>query len=184
MSSRMRVVTASRDGRLGRGKGVRIVQRADLDAPLIRVARQLRVTGADVGCGIDLVVLAEEIDGGAGKAAARHDRFREQAVQLARVVLRPGNAMRSSPLDPLRRRWIATLHSGFAAQGQHKAESLARELSSLARSGFTTAAELLDALSHISTGKEHDYIDTFLATAVYLRCCGFELARQVQISSS
>jgi hypothetical protein len=101
--------------------------------------------------------------------------------QAAPSILRERHAHleATDPLDPLRRRWIATLLSGFESQRQRMAESLAGEMSNLSRCGFTTAAELLDAISNIPPGNERDDNGTFLATAVYLRCCGFEMARLV-----
>jgi hypothetical protein len=82
----------------------------------------------------------------------------------------------AAPLESLRRRWIATMQSGFASQRQGKTNSLAAEMASLARNGFKTGAELLDALTR--NASETHSIDGFLATAIYLRHCRFELARK------
>lgn len=81
------------------------------------------------------------------------------------------------PLDPLRRRWIATLLSGFASQHQRNATTLVADISSLTRRGFTTAAELLDLLASCPADKEMMVIERYLATSLYLRGCAFELAR-------
>jgi hypothetical protein len=92
-------------------------------------------------------------------------------------ILSEGNGPAAAdPLDSLRRRWIATMQSGFASQRQRQTNSLAGEIASLVRCGFKTGAELLDALSRCAS--EPESIDTYLATALYLRICGFEMARQ------
>jgi hypothetical protein len=95
---------------------------------------------------------------------------------------RPAHSVGAHPLEALRRRWIATLTAGFASQRQRKAGAVTADLSTLARQGFTTGAELLDALSRFSSETETPTIDTYLATSVYLRCCALELAHRMQDS--
>src|SRR5262249_38418755 len=56
----------------------------DLDAAQVGVAGVLGVARADIGCGVDAIVLAEKIDHGAGETAARQKRLGKKAMQLAR----------------------------------------------------------------------------------------------------
>lgn len=83
-----------------------------------------------------------------------------------------------TPLDPLRRRWMASLLSGSALQQQRPATSVAAEISQLKRCGFETGADLLNALSHAPTTSDPPNLDLYLAIAVYLRNCDLALARQ------
>lgn len=87
------------------------------------------------------------------------------------------HAATAGPLDAIRRRWIATMLSGFASQRLRNTTTLAAEMGTLSRGGFSTGASLLDALSRAPTTSDPPSIDTFLATAMYLRSCNFELAR-------
>ncbi len=80
-------------------------------------------------------------------------------------------------LGGLRRRWVAAMLSGVAAQRAGNRKALAAETAALTRSGFATGAALLDALSRAPSGSEPTALDTFLATAVYLRSCGYEVAK-------
>ena len=92
----------------------------------------------------------------------------------------PRASWADDPLDSLRRRWIATLLSGFASQGRRQADDLIADIASFNRRGFITAAELLDALVRSPHEKGTTPIDTCLAIAQYLRCCTLELAHQHQ----
>ena len=84
------------------------------------------------------------------------------------------------PLAAFRRRWVATLLSGRGAQVS-RSSTLASETAHLTRLGFVTAAALLDALHRSPTDGADaatDCLDTFLATAIYLRRCSDRLATQ------
>lgn len=77
-----------------------------------------------------------------------------------------------NPLDLLQRRWIAAMLSG-ANQGRQSNSTLQSEAASLHRTGFATAAGLLELLTRV----QPNWIDSFLATAIYLRHSRCELAR-------
>ncbi len=81
------------------------------------------------------------------------------------------------PLIALRRRWMATMLSGLASQRAGNTNMLAAETASLNRNGFPTGAALLDALSSAPSDNGRSGIDTFLAAAIYLRKCSYELGR-------
>jgi hypothetical protein len=80
-------------------------------------------------------------------------------------------------LNPLRRRWIASMLTGQISQRADNAKILASEMTALKKSGFTTAAMLLDALSLSTQQNDQDFVEVFLASAAYLRTCELELAR-------
>jgi hypothetical protein len=80
-------------------------------------------------------------------------------------------------LGPLRRRWVAAMASGFAALRQTSTKTLTAESAQLSRSGLPTAASLLEALARANLPHEPPGVETFLATAVYLRGCTHELAK-------
>jgi hypothetical protein len=82
-----------------------------------------------------------------------------------------------NPLGPLRRRWIATMLSGLASQRATNSKMLAAETTALGRSGFATGAALLDALASKPSESGPNGMDTFLAVAIYLRTCHYELGR-------
>jgi hypothetical protein len=84
---------------------------------------------------------------------------------------------RDHPLDSLRRRWIATMLAGFASQRPTGTNTLAAETALLARIGFRTGAALLDSLSRSHADDGPSALDTFLATAVYLRNGSYEWAK-------
>jgi hypothetical protein len=119
----------------------------------------------------------------AGRICLGLDEIQSKFLIHARasaVVLRGeeglhGQSVPAQPLDALRRRWIATMLSGLGSQRASGTTSLTAEMAALHRSGFVTAAALLDALagSHAGTGGS----DTFLATAVYLRSARNALAK-------
>jgi hypothetical protein len=81
------------------------------------------------------------------------------------------------PLGSLHRRWIATMLSGSASQRQSNRNTVAAETALLNRNGFATGAGLLDALSRSPSDGGPTSIDSFLATALYLRNCRRELAK-------
>ncbi len=78
------------------------------------------------------------------------------------------------PLAALRRRWIAALLAGALTQRQTKTNTMAVEVAALQRSGFGTGAALLGSLGYEDAGNGPE---SFLATAVYLRACRYELAK-------
>ncbi len=82
-----------------------------------------------------------------------------------------------NPLGSLRRRWIAAMLSGIVSQRPANAKMLAAETAILNRNGFTTGAALIDGLSRATADWGTAGIDTFLATAVYLRACSYQLAK-------
>lgn len=100
-------------------------------------------------------------------------------AQSSCVVLsgRTGQPEKDDPLDSLRRRWIATMLSGISSQRQSNQNTVAAKTALLNRGGFATAAALLDALSRSHSDGGPTSIDTFLATAIYLRHCRCELAK-------
>jgi hypothetical protein len=59
---------------------------------------------------------------------------------------------------------------------------LAAETAALKRGGFATGAALLDALSCVPSSDGPSRVDTFVAAAVYLRTCGYELAKSKALS--
>jgi hypothetical protein len=81
------------------------------------------------------------------------------------------------PLGSLRRRWMAAALSGSVSQRTGSAAVLAAETATLDRTGFATGAALLDALCRAPADGRPAGVDTFLAAAVYLRSCGYELAK-------
>ncbi len=81
------------------------------------------------------------------------------------------------PLGALRRRWVAAMLSGFAAQRPGHTTTRAAETALLGRTGFATGAALLDSLSRSPPEGGPTAAETFLGTALYLRACGYELAR-------
>ena len=82
-----------------------------------------------------------------------------------------------NPLSALRRRWIATMLSGFVSRRTNHSRMLIAETTALRRTGFATAAALLDTLASTPLDAGPSGIDTFLATAIYLRTCNHELGR-------
>jgi hypothetical protein len=103
----------------------------------------------------------------------------ESAVVLSAQKVQPDN---DDPLGSLHRRWIATMLSGSASQRQSNRNTVAAETALLNLSGFATGAALLDALSRSHSDGGPTSTDTFLATAVYLRCCRCELANSSVLS--
>ena len=99
-------------------------------------------------------------------------------AQISPVVLGDQDMPRADdPLAALRRRWVAMMLSGAAAQRQSNQNSIAAETGQLGRIGFTTGAAILDSLSRSHSAEGPNRIDTFLATALYLRNCQYELAK-------
>ena len=99
-------------------------------------------------------------------------------AQAAPVVLHvQSSPPEREPLGALRRRWVATMLSGIASQRPSGTNMIVAETATLNRLGFATGAALLDALSRAPSGDGPSGIDTFLATAVYLRTCAYEWAK-------
>jgi hypothetical protein len=117
----------------------------------------------------------------AGRVCLGFDELQRPFFKNARpapvIVGERAQFEREDPLGPLRRRWIAAVLSGLISQSVGTTTMLAIEIALLDRTGFATAAALLDALSRAPSDDEPAGVDTFLATAVYLRSCGNELAK-------
>jgi hypothetical protein len=82
-----------------------------------------------------------------------------------------------NPLSPLRRRWIATMLSGLVSRRTGNTRMLTTETTAISRAGFATGAALLDALASPALDTGPSGIDTFLAAAIYLRTCHYELGK-------
>jgi hypothetical protein len=67
--------------------------------------------------------------------------------------------------------------SGVSSPRLATSNLLAGEAAALHRGGYTTGAALLDALSNEPLGAGSTGLDTFLATAIYIRTCTLERAR-------
>ncbi|MFO0960352.1 MAG: hypothetical protein U0800_23440 [Isosphaeraceae bacterium] len=88
-----------------------------------------------------------------------------------------GQPIDDDPLGPLRRRWIAAMLSGIDSRRASGSHSLRAEATALGRLGFATGAALLETLTSVPSAEGPTPIETFLATAVYLRTCSLERAR-------
>jgi hypothetical protein len=95
------------------------------------------------------------------------------------VILNTQNTQhdKENPLGSLRRRWIAAMLSGIVSQRPANASMIAAETANLNRNGFTTGAAILDTLCRAYTDRGPTGADTFLAAAIYLRACSYELAK-------
>ncbi len=82
-----------------------------------------------------------------------------------------------NPLSGLRRRWIATMLSGFVSRRTNHSRMLIAETTALRHAGFATGSALLETLASTPLDAGPSGIDTFLATAIYLRICNHELGR-------
>lgn len=98
-------------------------------------------------------------------------------AQASAVVLGDSVAMADDPLASLRRRWVAMMLSGAAARRPANITSAPAEAARLQRAGFSTGADLLEAVSQAHGGSDSDSQDAFLAVAIYLRTCRHEWAR-------
>jgi hypothetical protein len=96
------------------------------------------------------------------------------AVVLSTQSERPE---KDTALNPLRRLWVATILSGIGCLGAGNARILRTETTALHRNGFATGAALLDALLSAPSERAPARIDTFLAAAIYLQRCSYELGR-------
>jgi hypothetical protein len=74
-------------------------------------------------------------------------------------------------LAALRRRWVSTLVAGVGAQRGGSGTTLQSEAATFARSGWETAAALIDALSRTGSQSDSAAAEVFLAVSVYLRAC-------------
>ena len=139
--------------------------------PLIQPAKQL---ARGLYLGTDLTA---SLDGRLGRGKIqRHWLIRAQA---SAVVLSAVNSQpeRVHPLGSLKRRWIATMLSGMTSQRMSNTNTLAAEMATPNRIGFATAAALLDSLSRSHSNRGAGDLETYLATAIYLRTCSCELAK-------
>jgi len=118
----------------------------------------------------------------AGRICLGFDEIRRQFLlnaQASAVVLSAQGVQseKENPLSSHRRRWIATMLSGFISQRPANTNMLVAETAGLNRSGFATGAALLDAFSRAHLDRGPTGTDTLLATAIYLRTCCYELAK-------
>ena len=90
---------------------------------------------------------------------------------------RPLPNFSEDPLSPLRRVWLASMLMGHASLWTGTTRRIVAEAAELQRTGYATAAALLDALTSAQSATGPAFIDTFLATGVYLRTCELEFAR-------
>ena len=81
------------------------------------------------------------------------------------------------PLGLLRRRWVATMLSGVASHRPSISSMLAAESATLHRNGFATGAALLDSLAFTHSNSVPRSVEATLATAIYLRSCGYVIAK-------
>lgn len=157
------------------GLRLQVIGRVDLQQPRVVSALAIATVAGDPGNnaepGLEIPVSL------AGRVCLGFDEIQRHFLinaQPSPVVLgvQAALAEQASPLDPLRRRWIARMLSGSVSQRQSNVRMLSAETTSLSRNGFATGAALLEALTAASSDR-----DTFLAAAVYLRSCGHELTR-------
>jgi hypothetical protein len=125
----------------------------------------------------------------AGRICLGFDEIQRPWLRNARpapVVLGSPHMLpeRDDPLAALRRRWLAALLAGMAAQRPSNANTMTAETASLSRLGFSTGAALLDSLSRPPSDGGPAATDAFLAIGVYLRRCGSELAKLAACSAS
>ena len=93
------------------------------------------------------------------------------------VVINTHIRKQENPPAEFRRRWIATMLSGIILQRAANAKFLTTETAILNRLGFQTGAALLDALTRTVPSRRRLLFGTFLAVAIYLRSCNYELGR-------
>jgi hypothetical protein len=105
----------------------------------------------------------------------RHFLVNARASPVVLNVLEP--RLHDNPLSALHRRWVATMRSGVASQIPRNSNRLAKEMVELHLLGFGTGASLLDELTRATSGGGPSSVDTFLATALYLRASAYEWTR-------
>lgn len=79
-------------------------------------------------------------------------------------------------LAPLRRRAIARIIAGSDAARSSQSSTIAAEVASLRRAGLATGAGLLDSFTRLSSAAVNP-VESCIAASLYIRRCGFELAR-------
>ena len=169
------------------GLRLNVIARVNLQEP--RIVTPLAVTELDDDSRNDDEPRLEIPHSLAGRLCLGFDeiqrRFLINARTAAAVLNAPGVEYETeNPLSSLRRRWIATMLSGLLGHGASNVKMLSVEMTALERAGFATGAALLDALSSEPLNTGPSGIDTFLAVAVYLRTCSYELGRsQVSLGS-
>jgi hypothetical protein len=162
------------------GLRLQVIGRSNLQEP--RIVCPLAVAPADLGVRNADEPCLELPRSLAGRVCMGFDEIQRHFLVNARaspVVLNTQGAPseQGDPIGCLRRRWVAAMLSGFLSQRPSNARLLAAETATLHRLGFSTGAALLDALSRAPVDGVPDGIDTFLAAAIYLRNCCYELAR-------
>jgi hypothetical protein len=123
----------------------------------------------------------------AKNSGAVNDLVADLAVEICRRLRAEGHVAGTpdaTEVVRLARDWVATVLSGFASQRQSNTTSLSAELSLLHQTGLATACALLDGLTRASVESGPSGIETFLATAIYLRRCSHELAKAKVSASS
>ncbi|MHB1557839.1 MAG: hypothetical protein ACYC61_10185 [Isosphaeraceae bacterium] len=163
----------------GPGLRLKVIGRVNLLEP--RMISPLAVAGADMDATpADDEPRLELPESWGGRICLGFDEIHHHVLRNARhtaVVLNAQVGPLGDPLGPLRRRWIATMLSGMASRRHAGSGPLMAEMSTLHRSGFTTGAALLDALSHELPGDGTTGTETFVAAAIYLRTTALERTR-------
>jgi hypothetical protein len=162
------------------GLALQVISRVNLQEP--RVVSPLAIAAVEANAQREGEPHLEIPASLAGRMCLGFDEIQRQFLtnaQASAVVLSPQGVQseRENPLGSLRRRWIARMLSGISSQRPTNTNILAAETAILNRSGFATGAALLDALSRVPSDRGPTGIDTFLATAIYLRSSSYELAK-------
>jgi hypothetical protein len=162
------------------GLRLNLIARVNLQEP--RIVSPLAVAEMDDDSRNDDEPRLEIPQSFAGRLCLGFDEIQRHFLINARtgvaVLNAPGVEYETeNPLSSLRRRWIATMLSGLLARGASNTKMLSAEMIALERAGFATGTALLDALSSEPLNTGPSGIDTFLAVAVYLRTCNYELGR-------
>jgi hypothetical protein len=161
------------------GLPLHVIARVQLQEPRIAAALAISQIGESKTDGPPHLSLPEFF---AGRVCLGFDEIQRHFLVNAQakpfVLGEPGAPPPAeNPLGPLRRRWIATMLAGLACQRPSNSKLLATEQKMLHQNGFTTGAALLDSLSYADRVRGPNGIDSFLATAIYLRICSLEWAR-------
>jgi hypothetical protein len=164
------------------GLRMQVIARVNLEEP--RILSPLALAPLEVDLRNDHEPRLDVPGPWAGRVCLGFDEIQRHFLinaQAAPVVLTAHTVPSETPnpLASLRRRWIATMLAGVASERRSNANILALEIAALSGSGFATGAGLLDALSRSPSMGGPSGIDVFLATAVYLRSCSYELARSM-----
>lgn len=161
------------------GLRLQVIARVNLQEPRIVSPLAIAPVLADTNNGEPRLEIPQSFAGRICLGFDEISRHFLRNVQVSPVVLSTQSLqqMMENPLIALRRRWIAAMLSGLISQRSNNTNMLAAEAAILNRTGFTTGEALLDALSRAPSNSGPSSIDTFLAVAVYLRKCSYELCR-------